>query len=93
MVSMARTNGPNTVRGNFVIHLSDDRRGDRNSTVIGRVVSGMEHVSTMTRTGEGSNDTTKWTPILCPARARIHSRGPLNLAIFWPDALRDRPGA
>lgn len=51
-VSMARTNNPNSANSQFFICFADAPWLDRQYTVFGRVVSGMEHVDAIKKGGE-----------------------------------------
>src|SRR6201992_1052526 len=54
-VSMARTNNPHSPNSQFVICLDDAPWLDRQYTVWGQVVSGMEHVDAIKKGGEHNN--------------------------------------
>ncbi len=61
---LARGNDPDSGDAHFWIALQSHRPNDRNDTVFGQVVWGMEHVSTMRRTGPEYRDhPSTWTPI------------------------------
>lgn len=64
VIGLGRYNDPNTANAHFWIALQPIRANDRQDTVFGRVVWGMEHVSTMTRTGGALGDQSRWTPIV-----------------------------
>jgi peptidylprolyl isomerase len=64
VVGLGRENDPNSANAHFWIALQPIRANDRQDTVFGRVVWGMEYVSTMTRTGTELGDTSRWTPIV-----------------------------
>jgi cyclophilin family peptidyl-prolyl cis-trans isomerase len=53
--SMARTNSPNSANSQFFICLADAPWLDRQYTVWGKVVSGMEHVDAIKKGGEHNN--------------------------------------
>jgi len=63
VVGLARFNDPNSADAHFWIGLQPIRANDRQDTVFGRVVWGMELVSTMTRTASDLGDPSRWTPI------------------------------
>ncbi len=48
-LAMARGDEPDTAKGEFYISLQQTRYLDRNMTVLGRVVAGMEHVQSLRR--------------------------------------------
>ncbi|MBV9571829.1 MAG: peptidylprolyl isomerase [Alphaproteobacteria bacterium] len=54
-VSMARTNNPNSANSQFFICLGDAPWLDRQYTVWGQVVSGMEHIDAIKKGGEHNN--------------------------------------
>jgi cyclophilin family peptidyl-prolyl cis-trans isomerase len=54
-VSMARTNNPHSANSQFFICLADAPWLDRQYTVWGKVVSGMEHVDAIKKGGEHNN--------------------------------------
>ena len=54
-VSMARTNNPNSANSQFFICFEDAPWLDRQYTVWGKVVSGMEHVDAIKKGGENNN--------------------------------------
>jgi cyclophilin family peptidyl-prolyl cis-trans isomerase len=54
-VSMARTNNPNSANSQFFICFDDAPWLDRQYTVWGKVVSGMEHVDAIKKGGENNN--------------------------------------
>ena len=54
-VSMARTNNPNSANSQFFICFDDAPWLDRQYTVWGKVVSGMEHVDAIKKGGEHNN--------------------------------------
>jgi peptidylprolyl isomerase len=58
IVSMARTNDPNSARSQFFIVLADSTFLDRQYTVWGKVVSGMEHVDRIKKGAPGSGAVT-----------------------------------
>jgi peptidylprolyl isomerase len=61
----ARGTDPDSGVAHFWIALQSHRPNDRNDTVFGQVVWGMEHVSTMRRTGpDYADDPSTWTPIV-----------------------------
>lgn len=64
VIGLGRYNDPNSANAHFWIALQPIRVNDRQDTVFGRVVWGMEHVSTMTRTGNELGDESRWTPIV-----------------------------
>lgn len=64
VIGLGRENDPNSANAHFWIALQPLRGNDRQDTVFGRVVWGMEHVSTMMRTNQELGDSSKWTPIL-----------------------------
>lgn len=64
VIGLGRYDDPNTANAHFWIALQPIRANDRQDTVFGRVVWGMEHVSTMTRTGSELGDESRWTPIV-----------------------------
>jgi peptidylprolyl isomerase len=64
VIGLGRENDPNTANAHFWIALQPIRANDRQDTVFGRVVWGMEYVSTMTRTGAEPGDSSRWTPIV-----------------------------
>ena len=53
--SMARTNDPNSANSQFFICFEDSPWLDRQYTVWGKVVSGMEHVDAIKKGGEHNN--------------------------------------
>jgi len=53
--SMARTNNPNSANSQFFICLADAPWLDRQYTVWGKVVSGMDHVDAIKKGGEHNN--------------------------------------
>ena len=53
-LSMARSQNPNSANSQFFICLEDAPHLDRNYTVFGKVIEGMEHVDKIKK-GEGSN--------------------------------------
>ena len=55
--SMARTNDPNSASDQFFICFADCRFLDRQYTVWGRVIYGMEHVNAITRGEPPENPT------------------------------------
>ena len=55
VVSMARTSDPNSADSQFFICFADARFLDRQYTVWGQVVSGMEHVDTIKKGSSASN--------------------------------------
>ena len=54
-VSMARTNNPNSANSQFFICFANSPWLDRQYTVWGKVVSGMEHIDAIKKGGEHSN--------------------------------------
>ena len=56
--SMARTNDPNSASDQFFICFGDCRFLDRNYTVWGKVIYGMQHVHTGIKRGEPPSDPT-----------------------------------
>jgi peptidylprolyl isomerase len=64
VIGLGRYNEPNTANAHFWIALQPIRANDRQDTAFGRVVWGMEHVSTMTRSARDLADESRWTPIL-----------------------------
>ncbi len=54
-VSMARTNNPNSANSQFFICFEDAPWLDRQYTVWGKVVEGMEHVDAIKKGGENNN--------------------------------------
>ena len=54
-VSMARTSNPNSANSQFFICFEDAPWLDRQYTVWGKVVSGMEHVDAIKKGGENNN--------------------------------------
>ncbi|MGD0142319.1 MAG: peptidylprolyl isomerase [Rhizomicrobium sp.] len=54
-VSMARTNNPNSANSQFFICFADAPWLDRQYTVWGKVVEGMEHVDAIKKGGENNN--------------------------------------
>jgi cyclophilin family peptidyl-prolyl cis-trans isomerase len=54
-VSMARTNNPNSANSQFFICFADAPWLDRQYTVWGKVVSGMEHIDAVKKGGEHNN--------------------------------------
>ena len=54
-ISMARTNNPNSANSQFFICFADSPWLDRQYTVWGKVVSGMEHVDAIKKGGEHNN--------------------------------------
>lgn len=54
-VSMARTNNPNSANSQFFICFADSPWLDRQYTVWGKVVSGMEHVDAIKKGAEHNN--------------------------------------
>lgn len=54
-ISMARTNDPNSANSQFFICLADCAWLDRQYTVFGKVVEGMEHVDAIKKGGENNN--------------------------------------
>jgi peptidylprolyl isomerase len=58
IVSMARTNDPNSARSQFFIVLKDSNFLDGQYTVWGKVVSGMEHVDRIKKGAPGSGAVT-----------------------------------
>jgi peptidylprolyl isomerase len=54
-VSMARTNDPHSANSQFFICLADAPWLDRQYTVLGKVVEGMEHVDAIKKGGEHNN--------------------------------------
>jgi peptidylprolyl isomerase len=54
-VSMARTANPNSANSQFFICFADAPWLDRQYTVWGKVVSGMEHIDAIKKGGEGNN--------------------------------------
>jgi peptidylprolyl isomerase len=54
-VSMARTNNPNSANSQFFICFEDSPWLDRQYTVWGKVISGMEHVDAIKKGGEHNN--------------------------------------
>ncbi|HEX3944883.1 MAG TPA: peptidylprolyl isomerase [Rhizomicrobium sp.] len=55
MVSMARTNNPNSANSQFFICFADSPWLDRQYTVWGKVISGMEHIDAIKKGGEHNN--------------------------------------
>ena len=53
-LSMARSSDPNSANSQFFICFEDSQHLDRNYTVFGKVIEGMEHVDRIKR-GDGSN--------------------------------------
>ena len=54
-LSMARTNDPDSANSQFFICLADCRWLDRQYTVFGQVIEGMEHVEQIKKGGEHNN--------------------------------------
>ena len=54
-LSMARTNDPNSANSQFFICLADCAWLDRQYTVFGKVIDGMEHVDAIKKGGENNN--------------------------------------
>jgi cyclophilin family peptidyl-prolyl cis-trans isomerase len=54
-VSMARTNNPNSANSQFFICFADSPWLNRQYTVWGKVISGMEHVDAIKKGGEHNN--------------------------------------
>ncbi|HEY1637890.1 MAG TPA: peptidylprolyl isomerase [Rhizomicrobium sp.] len=54
-VSMARTNNPNSANSQFFICFADSPWLNRQYTVWGKVISGMEHVDAIKKGGERNN--------------------------------------
>jgi cyclophilin family peptidyl-prolyl cis-trans isomerase len=54
-LSMARTNDPNSANSQFFICLADCSWLDRQYTVFGKVIEGMEHVDQIKKGGENNN--------------------------------------
>src|SRR3569623_1661282 len=54
-VSMARTNNPNSANSLFFICFADSPWLDRQYTVWGKVISGMEHIDAIKKGGEHNN--------------------------------------
>ncbi len=54
-ISMARTNNPNSANSQFFICFADSPWLDRQYTVWGKVISGMEHVDAIKKGGEHNN--------------------------------------
>ena len=54
-VSMARTNNPHSANSQFFICFADSPWLDRQYTVWGKVVSGMEHIEAIKKGGEHNN--------------------------------------
>lgn len=54
-VAMARANDPNSANSQFFICLADAPWLDRQYTVVGQVVSGMEHVDAIKKGGTNNN--------------------------------------
>jgi peptidylprolyl isomerase len=54
-LSMARTNDPNSANSQFFICLADCSWLDRQYTVFGKVIDGMEHVDAIKKGGENNN--------------------------------------
>jgi cyclophilin family peptidyl-prolyl cis-trans isomerase len=61
-VSMARTNNPNSANSQFFICFEDAPWLDRQYTVWGKVVSGMEHVDAIKKGGEHNNGAIEGPP-------------------------------
>ena len=61
-ISMARTNDPNSANSQFFICLADCAWLDRQYTVFGKVVEGMEHVDAIKKGGENNNGAITGTP-------------------------------
>jgi peptidylprolyl isomerase len=61
-VSMARTNNPNSANSQFFICFADAPWLDRQYTVWGQVVEGMEHVDAIKKGGEHNNGTISGAP-------------------------------
>ncbi len=61
-VSMARTNNPHSANSQFFICLEDAPWLDRQYTVWGKVVSGMEHVDAIKKGGEHNNGAISGAP-------------------------------
>ncbi len=61
-VSMARTNNPHSANSQFFICLEDAPWLDRQYTVWGQVVSGMEHVDAIKKGGEHNNGAISGAP-------------------------------
>jgi len=54
-VSMARTNNPNSANSQFFVCFADSPWLDRQYTVWGKVISGMEHIDAVKKGGEHNN--------------------------------------
>jgi cyclophilin family peptidyl-prolyl cis-trans isomerase len=54
-VSMARTNNPNSANSQFFVCFADSPWLDRQYTVWGKVISGMEHIDAIKKGGEHNN--------------------------------------
>src|ERR1700719_601784 len=54
-LSMARTNDPNSANSQFFICLADCAWLDRQYTVFGKVIDGMDHVDAIKKGGENNN--------------------------------------
>ena len=61
-VSMARTNDPNSANSQFFICFADAPWLDRQYTVWGQVVEGMEHVDAIKKGGEHNNGAISGAP-------------------------------
>ena len=61
-VSMARTNNPNSANSQFFICFGDAGYLDRQYTVWGKVVEGMEHVDAIRKGSENNNGAISGTP-------------------------------
>jgi peptidylprolyl isomerase len=61
-VSMARTNNPNSANSQFFICFADAPWLDRQYTVWGQVVEGMEHVDAIKKGGEHNNGSISGAP-------------------------------
>jgi peptidylprolyl isomerase len=61
-VSMARTNDPNSANSQFFICFDDAQWLDRQYTVWGKVVEGMEHVDAIKKGSERNNGTISGEP-------------------------------
>jgi cyclophilin family peptidyl-prolyl cis-trans isomerase len=61
-VSMARTSNPNSANSQFFICFEDAPWLDRQYTVWGKVVEGMEHIDSIKQGGEHNNGTITGEP-------------------------------
>ena len=61
-LSMARTNDPNSANSQFFICLADCSWLDRQYTVFGKVIDGMEHVDAIKKGGENNNGAISGAP-------------------------------